>query len=148
MAEKGAVDGQHESGVEKIGQFVTREWLDNGRIAVYHIYSITREAVDEWITSAQAIFRSWPDNAPFLVIYDFSECGGITLTPYIRKRSQDLAEVRPELRGRAAIVLPRTIGTQAVRMFILINLQKTRIRRVFFSMEEALRWIRNTDAED
>ncbi|MBI5930931.1 MAG: hypothetical protein HY862_16595 [Chloroflexi bacterium] len=147
MSDQAADNAQNTGSVEHVGRYVTRELIDNGRITVYHLLSIKREAVDEWITSALETFKNWPSKEPFLVIYDFLESGGLTLTPYIRKRSQELAVARPELMGRAAIVLPRTIGAQAAKMFVLISLQKSRQRRVFFTMDEALAWIRKPDNE-
>lgn len=147
MTEQAPNEGANANSPEKIGQFVTREWVDNKRIVHFRLYSITRDAIDEWINSSRETFLQWPAHEPILIVHDFTESGALSLTPYIRKRATELANVRPELMGRAAIVFPRTIGAQAAKIFVLISLQKHRVRRVFFTVDEALGWLRNSDAE-
>jgi hypothetical protein len=136
---------ENTSEIEEITPRVTREWLDNRQLVVYTIQSLTREATDAWVEAALELFRQWPANKPILIVYDFAQSGGVALTPYIRKRAEELSVIRPDVRGRVAVILPRSVGTQAARIFILAKLKKSRLRRIFFTREEGLAWVRQSD---
>lgn len=130
---------------EQIAPRVTLQWLDNKQLVVYMVQSLTREATDAWVENALELFRQWPANKRILIVYDFTLCGGVALTPYIRKRAEELAIIRPEISGRVAVILPRSVGTQAARLFVLAKLKKSRVRRIFFTREEGLAWVRRTE---
>jgi hypothetical protein len=131
------------SGIEHLSPTVTREWLFDRQIVVYTLADPRRETVDTWINAFRSDIMNWPADRPFLVIHDFSVKGSAS-TPYARTRAQELVDMRPEVRGRAAVVLPQSSITIAMIQVFLSRQRKTaRTQRAFARREQAIAWLRS-----
>ncbi len=127
--------------MEPVAPRVSRCWLDGGKIVWFSLEAIDREVIDGWVTAVEEVFKNWPADQPFLTIQDFSKCEGLALTSYIRNKGEHLASLRPELPGRNALVLRRSVVAQAVKMLLIQMNDKRRERRMFFSAQEAIEWL-------
>jgi hypothetical protein len=129
--------------VEQLHPHVTRFWMDKGRIVCYTITSVSRAAIDVWADSSLALIMEWPADQPYLAIHDFSEA---TLTPYVRKRAEDIVSQIPKhFTGRSAVIMPRSFINQLIRLFVtvdLVNRNRVVDRQVFFRIEEASQWVK------
>src|SRR5258708_757845 len=135
-------DKRSSQSVEQICPGVSRFWLHKAQIVCYSVSTITRPAIDAWMRETLALINTWPLNRTYLSIHDVSE---VTLTPYMRKKVAEVNLQMPkELRGRSAVIVPRTFINQMMRLFVTIELaQKNRSvqRDVFFRLEEATVWL-------
>ncbi|MBI5930929.1 MAG: hypothetical protein HY862_16585 [Chloroflexi bacterium] len=127
---------------EYVAPGVARRWLDGGLIVWFSIESVDRNVIDAWGRGAEEAIMNWPADRPFLTVQDFSNCDGLALTPYIRKKGEYLANLRPELPGRNAVILRRSVAAQAVKMFLMAMKDKRRERRLFFSTPDGIEWLR------
>ncbi|NDJ84761.1 MAG: hypothetical protein GYB66_02640 [Chloroflexi bacterium] len=126
---------------EEFGPGIIREWLYGGKIMAITAESSTKETVDLWTKALSETIEQWPDDRPYLVLIDTSKS---VLTPYVRQQAMHLASLRPDLDGRAAIVVAATTIGQLTRFFVTNRLNQanpTRERRVFFTRETALAWL-------
>lgn len=118
---------------------LTLETLYDGRIEIWTATNSSKEVTEKWYANSREVLESWTDlNRPYLALLDMSR---VVLTPFGRAKASDLAEVRPEIKGRVAIVVSASTMGHMTRLFVDRSLDKTRERRVFFSRDDALRWL-------
>lgn len=129
--------------VEQLHPNVTRFWMYRGQIVCYTITSVSRPAIDTWANASLELIKEWSPDQPYLAIHDFSEA---TLTPYIRKRAEEVVlQIPKHYTGRSAVIMPRTFVNQLIRLFVtvdLVNKNKVIDRQVFFRIEEAVEWVK------
>ncbi len=130
--------GSHS--LEQISPSVSREWLFDKRIVVYTVMDAHRESIDVWAGTCTADIASWPGDRPVLIMHDLS-ARGIALTPYARERSQPMMDMRPEAKGRVAIVLQPGIAASLIQLFLRPERKAPRVRRAFTSREKAIEWL-------
>jgi hypothetical protein len=129
--------------VEQLGHGLSREWLLDRRIVVYTARDASRPVVDAWVETFKKDIVAWPADRPFLVMHDLS-AKNIAATPYGRRRAQEMVDIRPDLKGRAAIVVANTFTMHLVELFLRNQKQHTpRLRRLFFSREKAFEWLKS-----
>ena|SRR5579859_6502067 len=137
-----AWDKRSSQSVENIYDGVSRLWLHGAQIVCYSVTTVARPAIDAWKEATVALINAWPTERPYLAIQDFSEA---SLTPYIRKQSTSINLAMPAtLKGRSAVVAPRNVLTQLIRLFVSRDLspQNPNIKReVFFRIEDAITWL-------
>jgi hypothetical protein len=128
--------------MEVIHDGVTMEWLADGRVVCFTIKSLARPAIDAWLDKSYQVTLAWPQDIPYLAVQDAT---AIALTPYIRERSaQTVAKTPRHLHGRSCVVLPKSMLTQVMRLFVMTQLsrQHHRIARgVQLDRQEALNWV-------
>jgi hypothetical protein len=129
-----------ESGLEQVSPDLTRSWLMNRRIVVFRATTPTRNAVDAWIACVKQTMVDWPKEQPYLAMHDFSG-PKISMTPYARKRAEELAPLNTGSAGYAAIILAPTYVALAIRLFLRTQHQQGNENQVFFSRQEALEWL-------
>ncbi len=105
--------------VERIVPGLTREWLCDGRVVVYRLADEQRATIDMWIDAFRVDLLNWPADRPILIIHDFSS-RDTDATPYARQRAHELIWMRPELKGKAAIILPATVAALMIKAFVAI----------------------------
>lgn len=126
---------------EYVAPKVARRWLDSGAIIWFSIEAVDREVIDAWGRAAEEAIMNWPADRPFLTVQDFSNCEGLALTPYIRKKGEYLASLRPDLPGRNAVILRHSVVAQAVKMLLIGMKDKRRERRLFFTPLDGIEWL-------
>jgi hypothetical protein len=135
-------DKRSSQSVEKIYPGVTRIWLHKGQIVCYTLSTVARAAVDAWMQATEELIHAWPLEHPYLAIQDISE---VTLTVYMRQKTSEVNGRMPSsLKGRSAVVMPRTFVNQMIRLFVTIELARKNPsvqRDVFFRIEEATAWL-------
>jgi hypothetical protein len=127
---------------EQLSAGVRREWLLDGRIVVYVLSSSSRETADVWVESFKADIARWPSDRPFLVLHDLT-AKSVAATPYAVWRAREMVESRPDLAGRAALVLADTITAHMAELFLRKQRQKPRLRQVFYDRDRAIEWLKN-----
>lgn len=125
---------------EQITPHVTREWLDDGQFVVFDIRSVARTDVDATYAIMAQTMREWSPDKPYLAINDFSRANSI-LSPYAQKHLRAIRLYRPELKGYIAIVMPRGLVANVVRIFVRAN-PGARQNEMFYKREDALAWLR------
>jgi hypothetical protein len=128
--------------VEQLSPGVRREWLLDGRIVVYVLTSSSRETADVWVETFKADIARWPNDRPFLVLHDLT-AKSVAATPYAVWRAREMVESRPDLAGRAALVLADTITAHMAELFLRRQRQKPRLRQVFYERDKAIEWLKN-----
>ncbi|MCC7447205.1 MAG: hypothetical protein IT324_07300 [Anaerolineae bacterium] len=126
--------------IEQLSPHLTREWLYDGRIVVYAFNSSDRDTVALWAETCKADILACPPDKPFLVLHDFS-AKGIMVSPYGRDRAEELAHFHPEVKGRAAVLLPPTIASHLIRLFMVQKPHTCRQRKMFESRGAAIKWL-------
>jgi hypothetical protein len=127
-------------GAEQLSRGVRREWLLDGRILVYVLTSSSRETADVWVETFKADIMRWPADRPFLVLHDLT-AKTVAATPYAVWRAKEMVQARPDLAGRAALVLSNTITAHMAELFLRRQRQKPRLRQVFYSRNKAVEWL-------
>src|SRR4051812_46322856 len=117
------------------------EFIENGTIALITMRGISREEIDEWFNTTVKVFTEWPDDKLILIIHDASN-KRVTLTPYLRGRINDLYKLKLEKRGFGAIILPKSVPTQIIQVFLRYIKTDPLVTRVFFSKDDAIAWLK------
>lgn len=109
---------------EEIIPGLSCEWLYDRRVVVYTLKSASREVVDAWVTTGRQTAQEWPSNLPYLALHDIS-APNLSLTPYARQQSREALKDLVFDRARSAVVMPKTIFGNLIRLFIQGDLART-----------------------
>jgi hypothetical protein len=129
------------SPVEQLSSGITREWILDRRIVIYAGVNPARAAIDTWYDAFKTDILAWPADRPYLVLHDLTN-KNVALTPYARKRAQDMIYLRPELKGHSALLLRNTFASHLIDLFLRQQRQTARERHVFYSREKAIDWLK------
>jgi hypothetical protein len=124
---------------------ITREWIDDGHIAVITTQGdMRRDAVDTWVNICLDTLNNWHTDRPILSIQNLSaKMQG--LTPYSSRRSEDiLAQIPPHKPCYIALILPNTFISRVIGLFMLARqrFNKDQESRVFTNLGEGLDWLK------
>src|SRR5690348_14362800 len=100
----GKCDMPENEDFEELTPGLSCYWLMDHRIVVFEALAASRVVVDTWVNSVIREMANWPHDRPYLVLHDF-RAKNIALTPYARKRAQDLIPISSGTPGYAAIVV-------------------------------------------
>lgn len=117
-----------------------RDTRHDGRILIYTLTNMAQPVIDAWFEDYQQHLLRAKD--VMLMACDLSD-KSLTLTPYIRTRTIQLTQLRPELQGRVAVIVARNLTGQLLKtfMWLLNSTRGNRQRRVFFTQAEAVQWL-------
>ncbi len=127
--------------IEQISPGVRREWLLDGQIVVYILSDASRATANVWVETFKADISRWPSDRPFLVLHDLT-APKVAATPYALIRAKEMVDSRPDVAGRAALVLSDTISAHMAELFLRMQKQDSRLRQVFYSREKAIEWLK------
>lgn len=136
------------SQIEEIIPGITRYWLDDHTISLIVSDDAERHKVDAWANAIMGQIESWPANEPYLAVYDVSRSA---LTPYTRKKSEEIAQKAIELLGEDyptayALVLQQGVLGNILKLFVMRDIGRRYPKwnvRVFHTQEEAVAWVRS-----
>ena len=127
--------------VEEIVPGLTRQWMFDHQIVVYKGTSVSRQVIDAWAANVASTRDQWPGNLPYLAIHDMTS-EEIGFTPYARARIEELFARYSMSPGHAAILLPRTFVSHVFQLFVRTQPKKNNRNAIFFSIEDALKWLK------
>jgi len=127
--------------IEEYAPHLRRMWCYGRKAVLYEIRSISRETVDACLAASREILYALKPGEPYFSIYDF-RFPEATLTPYLRAQFSELMTNFRNLPGATAIVLEPNFIARLSQLFISAQLRSQRQRRIFFSQETALGWIK------
>jgi hypothetical protein len=98
--------------------------------------------VDQWVRGVSELINGWPAGMIYLVMHDVSD-KKVSLTPYARPKVIELYRLSRHLKGRVAVVVPKTFAAQAIQIFLRIQRRHSLITEIFFSRAEAETWLKH-----
>ncbi|MCI0709723.1 MAG: hypothetical protein L0154_06120 [Chloroflexi bacterium] len=136
------------SQIEEIMPGITRYWLDDHTISLIVSDDAERHKVDAWANAIIEQLENWPSNEPYLAIYDVSRSA---LTPYTRKKSEEIARKAIELKGEDyptayALVLQRGVLGNILKLFVIRDIGRRYPMwnvHVFHTQDDAVAWVRS-----
>lgn len=130
-----------ETGILRLGNGVSCQWIEGGKVLHLRLDNVSRSAIDTMISALDDYFYMIPDTYYSRVLY---EIGGVPLTPYLRRRTEEIARNHLNQEGKGAVLLRPTTFTLLIQRFVEWELQRTprrSRRRIFTSREAALEWL-------
>ena len=127
---------------EPLSPHLERAYLHNKRMVVYKFSSAAHPVIDHWFEDFLAHLQNASPDKPFLMLCDVSHAN-LVLNPYVRTRTVEMTQQRPEIPGRIAAVVGKSISGHLLKGFfrLLNSSRNQRQREVFFTVEEAVRWL-------
>jgi hypothetical protein len=119
----------------------TLEMIEDNTIGLMTLYGVARSTVDEWFDANVKLLTTWPKDKPYLVIHDASD-RRTTVTPYMRARVNDLYKMNLRKDGFAAVVLPKSVTSQVIQVFLRYLRTEPMVVQVFFTRDEAIAWLK------
>lgn len=120
-----------------------QEWAVEGRAVILTVTDTSLDTLETWAQTCRELLLEWPAHQPLLLLHDYSQVD-VIISPYIRRTSEELMQIRPELPGKVAVVLTKTIVAQIAHAALNTLWKqglKARQRRVFFDREDGLAWL-------
>jgi hypothetical protein len=130
------------AGEQDMGNSVTLEWVDAGRIVVFRLKNGNRDSVDRWFDVVSQVFAEFPVDEPLIVMHDVRDAG---LGAYMREKSTQLTPKAAHFsKGRYAVVIADNTLSHLVRLFLNVTSRRltTRERRAFTNFDAAVQWLR------
>lgn len=122
----------------------TKEWLMNGRVLACRFQRTDRATADAWYADMRDMFLAWNEDRPLHLLIDLSQPG--TMSAQGMMRARQLSHVRPDLVGRTAILVGRSLATQVMKALIRSGLGEGARQRLMFSSEQsAVAWLLEND---
>ncbi len=128
--------------IERLAPGLTREWLCDRRIIVFNFKDVSRETVDACVRGIRETIEHWPLGQQYLCAYDL-QFPQAALTAYLRERLKEVMEMYRDRGGSTAIIIQRTFMANLAQFFLNTQKQGIRVRRIFFSREEGLDWLKD-----
>ena len=129
-------------GEQDMGEGVTVEWIDDGRIVIFRLNRPGKLTIDRWFEAVWQLFEEYPVDEPLILLHDTRQLG---LVPYMREKSAMLSEKGARYtKGRYAVVMADTPLAQLGRLYVNFQARKvtTREGRAFTDFDAALEWLR------
>ena len=128
-----------EETLQQIASDVTLNWLHKHQIALFTVRTVSRNQLEGWFRAAKSIMDEWPQDRPLVMIHD-DNYPGSSFTPAIRDYSIQLDKYRPDIVVHTAVVVPKTLMTQIVAVFMRTLRKSNRETRLFSTLEDAIDW--------
>jgi hypothetical protein len=116
-------------------------WLANKKIMVVITTNSKRATIDAWATRSTEIRSTWPADQAVYVLLDLTSDESM-LTPYLRTRSQQVLDSRPEITTYLAMYVNRSLmANMLAPMLRRSDTAKTQMRMVF-DYHSAIDWFK------
>jgi len=139
------IDEKNGTFIDHISDFVTLQWVDDKRIALFVVNSSDRQEVAVWADKVTQVIQGWQKDNRYAVLHDVTKA---FLSPYAQKRAQKLLTLMEEerLKGRYAVVVSNNVFGQAIAIFVNFTLRPKAGQQIegktFTTRESALAWLR------
>ena len=149
--------GEHIGYMERVSNYVAREWLVKEKIVAYQVTGMDIQALEDWSKDIVTTLRNWQSNQ-YLALYDLLSGVSIPLmvlthynildpglTPRGQEQVEQMLAERPDLIIRIAIVMPATVSGRIAssRGRSSSTLDQARVEsRVMMSRRGAEDWLR------
>ncbi|MBE2194006.1 MAG: hypothetical protein IAE83_07510 [Anaerolinea sp.] len=124
----------------EITQGLTQQWIDD-RVLVLTFHSTNRANVKVWVEHFTQIVEKWNAERPFLYLHRAMQIGLVGLAPYMQQEGRAVMRLTQTLRGRTAIVVPRSLVSETMGLFVRSQPAGLRQRKVFSDYSAALGWV-------
>jgi hypothetical protein len=116
-----------------------KEWLQEDRILCYRLLDLRPSTVDAWAADLTAEFLSAPAEKPWRLLLDIRLHGAV-VSAYALFRARQIANMRPELPGRLAILVGGKLSGDIISIAIR-SVNRYRQRAVFVNEALAVNWL-------
>jgi len=127
----------------KVDEGTTLELIENETIGLITLHGVARSTVDEWFDINVKLLTTWPKDKPYLVIHDASD-RRTTITPYLRARVNDLYKMNLRKDGFAAAILPKSVTSQVIQVFMRYLRTEPMVVQIFFNVPDAVAWLKRS----
>lgn len=114
--------------------------LHEGRILILQVSTVSRETLDAGYEIVAQAQQKCGSDTPFLLVYHLVS-PTLTITPYMRTLVLKLNAMNPHVKGRVAVVLPKSATTVIFKVFVTLIRSTNRPKRIFFTLPEAVAWL-------
>jgi len=145
--------------MEVIYPGLTREWLFNGQVVSYTLFSPQKATLLAWSESVLTTLEGWPREKPYLAIHDISQSGiglfycaavkndifNVGVIPEARKRVDEILAKAPEWQISLALVVSGSLSGQLSKLLFNESSEKQRFHsKAFFFSDMAESWLVNS----
>ncbi len=117
-----------------------RETLADGQVVCFRFASTGHATADQWFVDMHDLFETWDNNTPLLLLIDIHQPDNI-LSAQAMMRARQLAQFRPDVPGKTALLLDPGESAQNIELLIDKVLSPTRSRETFTDEAAALAWL-------
>jgi len=125
--------------LETTSHFV-KEWLADECVLCYRFSDLNQTTVDEWAADLTIELEAWSHLKTWRLILDIRLHGNV-VNGYALRRARDIAHLRPDIRGRLAVLVTSRLAANVASMAISAMNNDFRKRQVFISEALALHWL-------
>jgi hypothetical protein len=137
-------DNSTGNNIEKISEFLSVEFLHNGKLVIFTVTSIHPSVITSWANKVKEVMTVFPAGKVYYNLHDYTQANSFVTTPFLRQKSKENALLRPDLSAFTAICIPPSVLSHITRLFVQAlprHRDAKRERRIFFSRQEGLNWI-------
>lgn len=124
---------------EGTSQYI-KEWLSEDRILVYRFSNLSPNTIDQWASDITRELTNWPSDKTWRLILDIRLHGNVVNT-YALRRAREIANLRPDLPGRLAIMVASKLASDVISMALRAVNNVYRRRLVFVNEALAIHWL-------
>jgi hypothetical protein len=117
----------------------TKEWLQNNRILCYRLLNTQRKTIEDWESDLSQEILGWPPDKTWRLMIDVS--AERIVSAYALVRARKIANLRPELHGRLAVLIRDPLAAQIISMAIRNAPNRYRQRSAFANEALAIGWL-------
>jgi len=122
----------------------TKAWLADRRILCYRFEDTAPLTINAWADDLIHELELWPADKPWRLLLDIRLNGAI-VSAYGLGRARDIARIRPELRGRLAILIGSRLASQIISIALRGVPNRYRQRDCFVNEAMAVAWLLEAD---
>jgi hypothetical protein len=123
--------------------YLAVKWLYQRRIVMFTITGPLglNAVVDVWGKQVRRVLLEWQREQRYYAIHDVSKTN-FRVSPALVSTIRELFSLRPDVPRSIAVIVPRNIATQLVRVLLRGYDRGEQVKTIIcFSREEALRWL-------
>ncbi len=117
------------------------QWTPAHDLFVAQVLDVSATTIDTWYATNADVMRKWPANEPYRALLDFSFAEQIYVTPRAKAYAERLFGLRPDLKGRMALLIRPSVAAQSVQFFVHRHSNKGVIGSAFFDRDKAMAWL-------